>query len=190
MSHELRTPLGAILGFAQLMESGVAAADARADAQHRSDLKAGWYLLELINEILDLALIESGKLSMSLEAVSLAEVMCECETMIEPQAQKHGISVSFPLRNPCFVNADRTRVKQVLINLLSNAIKYNNGGGTVPWRATRAVRRPCVSASGIPARGSIRNSLRSFSSRSIVSARRQPLKAPASAWWYASAWSN
>jgi CheY-like chemotaxis protein len=77
-------------------------------------------------------LIESGKLSLSPEPVSLAEVMLECQTMIEPQAQKRGIRVSFPqLETPYFVKADRTRVKQVLINLLSNAIKYNREGGTV-----------------------------------------------------------
>jgi len=77
-------------------------------------LKAGWYLLELINEILDLALIESGKvsMSMSMEPVSLAEVLHECETMIEPLSHKHGISVSFShFEVPCFVQIDRTRVK-------------------------------------------------------------------------------
>ena len=132
MSHELRTPLSAILGFAQLMESG---SPPPTPSQKRSIdqiLKAGWYLLELINEILDLALIESGKLSLSLEPISLAEVMRECQAMIEPQAQKRGISVAFPqFEIPYFVKADRTRVKQVLINLLSNAIKYNKVGGTV-----------------------------------------------------------
>ncbi|MHB8057525.1 MAG: PAS domain S-box protein [Desulfuromonadaceae bacterium] len=132
MSHELRTPLSAILGFAQLMESG---SPQPLPAQKRSIdqiLKAGWYLLELINEILDLAVIESGKLSMSLEPISLAEIMHECEAMIEPQAKKRGISVTFVhFETPCFVLADRTRVKQVLINLLSNAIKYNKVGGTV-----------------------------------------------------------
>jgi PAS domain S-box-containing protein len=137
MSHELRTPLGAILGFAQLLESG---APQPTPSQKRSIdqiLKAGWYLLELINEILDLALIESGKLSLSLEPVSLAEVMHECEVMIEPQAQKRGISVAFTrFETPYFVNADRTRVKQVLINLLSNAIKYNNEEGTVTVSCT------------------------------------------------------
>ncbi len=132
MSHELRTPLSAILGFAQLMESG---SPPPTSSQRRSIdqiLKAGWYLLELINEILDLALIESGKLSMSLEPISLPEVMRECETMIEPQANTSGIHVAFaPLATPCFVRADRTRLKQILINLLSNAIKYNRPGGTV-----------------------------------------------------------
>src|SRR6185369_6328917 len=137
MSHALRTPLGAILGFAQLMESG---SPQPSPAQKRSIdqiLKAGWYLLELINEILDLALIESGKLSLSLEPVSLAEVLHECEAMVEPQAQKRGIRMVFTrLEIPCFVNADRTRVKQVFINLLSNAIKYNRAGGTVTVECT------------------------------------------------------
>jgi PAS domain S-box-containing protein len=132
MSHELRTPLGAILGFAQLLESG---SPPPHPAQKRSIdqiLQAGWYLLELINEILDLALVESGKLSMSLEPVSLPEIMNECEVMIEPQAKKQGISVNFVhFDAPHFVNADRIRLKQVLINLLSNAIKYNRVGGKV-----------------------------------------------------------
>ena len=132
MSHELRTPLSAILGFAQLLESGSPAPTASQRRSIDQILQAGWYLLELINEILDLALIESGKLSLSLEPISLAEVMHECQDMIEPQAKKRGISVTFPQVDiPYFVEADRTRVKQVFINLLSNAIKYNKVGGTV-----------------------------------------------------------
>jgi CheY-like chemotaxis protein len=132
MSHELRTPLSAILGFAQLIESGTPPPTISQQRSVEQILKAGWYLLELINEILDLALIESGKLSLSLEPISLSEVMRECQAMIEPQAQKHGISVAFPqFAVPHFVKADRTRVKQLLINLLSNAIKYNKVGGAV-----------------------------------------------------------
>jgi len=132
MSHELRTPLGAILGFAQLMESGTPQPTPSQKRSIDQILKAGWYLLELINEVLDLALIESGKLSLSPEPVSLADVMLECQTMIEPQAQQRGIRVSFPrLEVPYLVEADRTRVKQILINLLSNAIKYNRADGSV-----------------------------------------------------------
>ncbi|MHB8493395.1 MAG: PAS domain-containing hybrid sensor histidine kinase/response regulator [Casimicrobiaceae bacterium] len=132
MSHELRTPLNAILGFAQLIESGTPRPTPLQKRSLDQILKAGWYLLELINEILDLALIESGKVTLSREPVSLREVMLECRAMIEPQAQKRGIAMTFPgLDVPHFVKADRTRVKQVLINLLFNAIKYNKPGGTV-----------------------------------------------------------
>jgi PAS domain S-box-containing protein len=132
MSHELRTPLSAILGFAQLMESGSPPPTLSQKRSIDQILKAGWYLLELINEVLDLALIESGKLSLSLEPISLVEVMVECQAMVEPQAQKRGISMVFPnFAIPYFVKADRTRAKQVFINVLSNAIKYNRAGGTV-----------------------------------------------------------
>jgi len=132
MSHELRTPLNAILGFTQLMESGYPSPTASQKRNLEQILKAGWYLLELINEVLDLALIESGKVTLSREPVSLAEVMLECRAMIEPQAQKRGIGITFPrFEVPAFVSADRTRVKQVLINLLFNAIKYNRPGGSV-----------------------------------------------------------
>jgi len=132
MSHELRTPLNAILGFAQLMESDSPLPTPSQKSSIAQILQAGWYLLELINEILDLALIESGKFSISLEPVSLDDIMLECQTMIEPQANKRGIRMSFPrFDQPCFVSADRTRVKQILINLFSNAIKYNQTGGSV-----------------------------------------------------------
>jgi PAS domain S-box-containing protein len=132
MSHELRTPLSAILGFAQLMESDSPPPRPSQKAHIDQILHAGWYLLKLINEILDLAQIESGKLSLSPEPISLAEVMVECQTMIDPQRQKRGIKMTFPqFDTPCFVSADRTRLKQVLVNLLSNAIKYNQPGGTV-----------------------------------------------------------
>lgn len=132
MSHELRTPLSAILGFTQLIDSGTPQPTSSQKRSIDQILKAGWYLLELINEILDLALIESGKLSLSMEPVLLAEVMHECWLMVEPQTLKRGIHVTFPqFLTPHFVQADRTRLKQVLINLLSNAIKYNRNGGRV-----------------------------------------------------------
>src|SRR5258705_486929 len=132
MSHELRSPLNAILGFAQLMDIDTAAITPSQKASIAQILHAGWYLLELINGILDLAQIESGKLSLSLEQVSLAEVMDECQAMIEPQRQARGIGMTFPRFDlPCVVDADRTRLKQVIINLLSNALKYNRPGGQV-----------------------------------------------------------
>jgi PAS domain S-box-containing protein len=132
MSHELRSPLNAILGFAQLINSDSPPPTPTQTASIDQILHAGWYLLDLINEILDLAQIESGKLALSREPTSLAEVMLECQAMIEPQAQKRGIKMIFPQAGVLhFVDADRTRLKQVLINLLSNAIKYNQANGSV-----------------------------------------------------------
>ena len=139
MSHELRTPLNAILGFAQLMEFGSPLPTPSQKRNLDQILKAGWYLLELINEILDLALIESGNVTLSREPVSLAIVVLECKAMIEPQAQKREIVMTFRgFENSVFVKADRTRIKQVLINLLYNAIKYNSPGGAVDVECTMA----------------------------------------------------
>jgi len=130
MSHELRTPLSAILGFAQLLETSTP--DPSQQRCITQILKAGWYLLDLINEILDLALVESGKLSLSMEPLSLESIMLECQAMVEPQARERGISVAFPtFPTPWFIQADRTRMKQIVINLLSNALKYNRERGTV-----------------------------------------------------------
>jgi PAS domain S-box-containing protein len=134
MSHELRSPLNAILGFAQLMESASPLPSGSQAESIAQILQAGWHLLKLINEILDLAVIESGKVSLSSESVALSELMSECQAMMEPQAQQHGITMTFPEfsdGNSFFVRADRTRLKQIIINLLSNAIKYNKEHGTV-----------------------------------------------------------
>ncbi len=137
MSHELRSPLNAILGFAQLMESDSPPPRPSQKENIAQILQAGWHLLKLINEILDLAKIESGKVSMSPEPVSLAEVMRDCQAIMESQAQQRGIRITFPqVDTTWFVHADQTRVKQVLINLLSNAIKYNREQGAVEVKCT------------------------------------------------------
>ena len=134
MSHELRTPLNAILGFAQLMEY-----DPRhplVDAQKESveHIKSGGrHLLDLINEILDLARIEAGKVELQLEAVSPLEVFHEVVPLAMALAEKRSISLHTPALNsqaPAII-VDFTRVKQVLLNLLSNAVKYNVDGGSV-----------------------------------------------------------
>lgn len=139
MSHELRSPLNAILGFAQLIESGQPAPTSNQKDSIEQILQAGWYLLELINEILDLSLIESGRLSLSLEALSAADALRDCQAMIEPQARKFGIQLNFPIfTNAWSVSADRTRLKQVFINLLSNAIKYNRPHGSVDITCCRS----------------------------------------------------
>jgi CheY-like chemotaxis protein len=132
MSHELRSPLNAILGFAQLMDSATPPPTVYQKESIDQILQSGWHLLKLINEILDLAVIESGKVSLSPESVSLAEVMSECQGMMESQAQGRGIIMTFPqFDQPVFVRADRTRLKQIILNLISNAIKYNKEKGVV-----------------------------------------------------------
>jgi PAS domain S-box-containing protein len=157
MSHELRTPLHAILGFGQLLVSGATAESPTPTLEQKKNieqiLKAGWHLLELINEILDLSVIEAGKIVLSMEPVSLAEIIRECQSMVEPMAQQRGIRIILPETEiPCFIDADRTRIKQILINLLSNAIKYNKPGGTVSiiYGARRAKHiRICVTDTGV-----------------------------------------
>ena len=132
LSYELRTPLNVILGFTQLIESGVPAPAPSQQQNLGQILKAGSYLLELAKQIFELAVIESGKVSLSQEPVSLAATMLESRTMVEPQAKKRSIVLAFPpLDDRCMVRADPTRVKQVLIGLLLNAIKYNRPRGTV-----------------------------------------------------------
>ena len=132
MSHELRTPLNSIIGFSQLIIAGSTTPTPNQMVRLKEILRGGWYLLDLINGIMDLATIESGKLVLSQESVSLAEVISECQAMIEPQAQQYGIRLSFPeFDNTLAVKADRIKLKQALINLLSNAIKYNRAQGTV-----------------------------------------------------------
>lgn len=139
MSHELRSPLNAILGFAQLLESDFPPPTPAQQESIAQILKAGWHLLKLIDEILDLAKVESRKVPLSREPVSLTEIMRECQDMIEPQAQQRGIRMTFLYSDlPCFILADRTRVKQILLNLLSNAIKYNRPQGTVEVDYTRS----------------------------------------------------
>jgi PAS domain S-box-containing protein len=132
MSHELRTPLHAILGFGQLMGLGTQALTVEQRQNVDQILGAGWHLLELINEVLDLAIIESGKVEFSMDSVSVPNLINECEQMVEPMAQQRGISIVLQdVDVACYVRADRIRCKQVLINLLSNAIKYNRPDGTV-----------------------------------------------------------
>ncbi len=132
MSHELRSPLNAILGFAQLLDSSPPLPTPGQKDSIDQILQAGWYLLELINEILDLSLIESGKLSLSPEPMALAEVLADCQAMVEPHARQRGIHLQFTAPpQPLLVKADRTRVKQIFVNLLSNAIKYNRQDGVI-----------------------------------------------------------
>ncbi|MGH2701875.1 MAG: hybrid sensor histidine kinase/response regulator [Actinomycetota bacterium] len=130
MSHEVRTPLNAILGFAQLLGMAPLEEDEREGIDEI--LKGGRHLLSLVDEVLDIARIEAGNLSLSIEPVSLDDVCEESLALVRPLADNNGVTVTGPSGDvPHHVMADRQRVKQVLLNLLSNGIKYNREGGTV-----------------------------------------------------------
>jgi CheY-like chemotaxis protein len=131
MSHELRTPLNAVLGFAQLLEIGALDGPQREAVEHI--LKGGTHLLNLINEILDIARIESGDIAMSPEAVLVSEVVRETMHLMQPVAAQRSIHFATDADQICsrYVFADRQRLKQILLNVVSNAIKYNSIGGTV-----------------------------------------------------------
>ncbi|TAK63291.1 response regulator [Methylobacter sp.] len=135
MSHELRTPMNAILGFGQLLEIDGALNEEQKDYVDEI-LKAGRHLLELINEVLDLAKIESGKINLSLELLHSTELITECVALVKPIAQVQGITIDDAPIDDYVIRADRTRLKQVLINLLSNAIKYNRPQGEVSIQVT------------------------------------------------------
>ncbi|MGO9341061.1 MAG: ATP-binding protein [Acidimicrobiales bacterium] len=129
MSHELRTPLNSILGFAQLLELDDLTSSQYESLRHIS--RAGSHLLELINEILDMARIDAGKLDLSLEPVSLDEVVREVAVLMQPQAEQFDVAVDVASIRTPYVNADRQRLRQAITNLVSNAIKYNRRGGLV-----------------------------------------------------------
>lgn len=132
MSHELRTPLNAILGFAQLLEAEIGNGADRSESIEQIQ-KAGWHLLELINEVLDLAKIEAGEMRLSMESVELREVVTEILQLIGPIASKRQIVIAAEAFQTCtsHIRVDRTRLRQVLFNLLTNAVKYNRIGGSV-----------------------------------------------------------
>jgi PAS domain S-box-containing protein len=135
MSHELRTPLNAILGFGQLLEMGEL--DQRDSESVEQIMKAGRHLLNLVNDILDIARIETRKISLSIETVSCEEVFTESVTLISPMANREGIAIHVDCASDLFASADNQRLKQVLLNLLSNAVKYNNKQGEVFLAAHR-----------------------------------------------------
>lgn len=131
MSHELRTPLNAILGFGQLLEMDEMAPDQRQSVNYI--LKSGRHLLDLINEILDIARIEAGRISLSLEPIRLEDAVNEAMDLIRPLADARDIRMflKIPSSTDVYVMADAQRLKQVFLNLLSNAVKYNRYGGTI-----------------------------------------------------------
>ena len=133
MSHELRTPMNAIIGFAQLLEYDESLSE-ELGRDVAEILKAGHHLLDLINEILDLAKVEAGNIELSLEPLEVESVITECFNLVQPLADKRIVDLHLERPANIVVEADRTRLKQALLNLISNAIKYNHEGGQVTCR--------------------------------------------------------
>ncbi|MDX1795946.1 MAG: ATP-binding protein, partial [Hydrogenovibrio sp.] len=130
MSHELRTPLNAVLGFTQILEFDDNLTQTQKD-NLQEIIRAGNHLLALINDVLDLAKIESGNLEVSVEVVRLNELVEECLQLVNPMAEKKSIEVVYIEDTDLELKIDRVKLKQVFLNLLSNAVKYNHEGGRV-----------------------------------------------------------
>jgi signal transduction histidine kinase len=133
ISHELRTPLNAILGFAQLMDDGTDSLSAQHKQWLEQITKAGWHLLDLVEEVLDFGRIEAGRMDMTLEPVPLGDIVRAALSLVSPQAATYKITLAPPevASDVDCVMADPIRLKQVLLNLLSNAVKYNVPNGNV-----------------------------------------------------------
>jgi PAS domain S-box-containing protein len=154
MSHELRTPLNAILGFSQLLETRSQGFTPRQQQSIQQINKAGHHLLKLINEVLDITRVESGRMSQSLEPVQVQELLQESVAMMRPIAEGAGITVTGDISQWCqeYVLADRQRLRQILINLLSNAIKYNRSYGGIDISCTKEednALQICVKDTGV-----------------------------------------
>jgi PAS domain S-box-containing protein len=154
MSHELRTPMNAILGFGQMLQFNPKEplTDAQKDCV-KHILKGGEHLLELINEILDLARIEAGKVDLSIEDISLMEICSECLSLVKTLVEERDIDIAIPDQQNVapYVQADFTRLRQILLNLISNAIKYNRNGGSISIEFIKIgsdMLRTCVTDTG------------------------------------------
>jgi PAS domain S-box-containing protein len=135
MSHELRAPLNAIIGYSQLLQ--FENKRGQKDRITKEINRAGEHLLALINRVLDLARIESGKIEVSVESVSLSEIFKDCFSVIWPMAEKAAVEIKMDCAE-LYVQCDRLRIKQVLINLLTNAVKYNRPNGEISLRCERS----------------------------------------------------
>jgi two-component system cell cycle sensor histidine kinase PleC len=138
MSHELRTPLNAIIGFSEIMQSGVLGPLSDKYHEYCGDIRdSGRYLLDLINDILDMSKIEAGRIQLNLEEFELSRVLAETTRIVAPRASDKHLNFSADIADDVIVRADRRGLKQILLNLLSNAVKFTPEGGRVSVRAAR-----------------------------------------------------
>jgi CheY-like chemotaxis protein/anti-sigma regulatory factor (Ser/Thr protein kinase) len=144
MGHELRTPLNAMLGFTQLLDNDPRAPLSERQRQHVELVRqAGWHLLALIDDVLDVSHIEAGRLQVDMRPVPLVELLDSTLRLCEAQAQRHGVALEAAYRDQTGLTAhsDPVRLRQVMLNLLSNAIKYNRRGGQVRVQAAGDAER-------------------------------------------------
>ena len=172
MSHELRTPLNSIIGFSEVLEDellGALNASQREDVQYI--LKAGRHLLSLINDILDLSKVESGKMELEVDQVSLREMLDASLVMHREKALRHGISLDLQMEpvTDMVIEADERKLKQILFNLLSNAVKFTPDGGSVRVmaRGITGAQEIEISDRGYRHRDQARRTSRSFSRSSL-----------------------
>jgi CheY-like chemotaxis protein len=147
MSHELRTPLNAVLGFSQLLMSDRAERlSERQTTQLEVIQQAGWHLLALINDVLDVSRIEAGRLNLSARPIALTELLDEVVTLVLPQAQRWGVTIAtdYRARPPLMVNSDPVRMRQIMLNVITNAVKYNRAGGTAHVDVSQQAQRARV----------------------------------------------
>ena len=166
MSHELRTPLNAIIGFSEVMESGVFGPMGEKYHEYCRDIRdSGRYLLDVINDILDMAKIEAGRVELGLEEFVLAEVLSETLRIITPRAHFKRLVIDANIPPTLSIVADRRGLKQILLNLLSNAVKFTPEGGRIGLHARRSAHLVSIAVEdtgiGIPA-SAIRNLGRPF----------------------------
>ena len=135
MSHELRTPLNAILGFAQMLDLDSQSLSKSQISSVEEILGAGQHLLTLINDVLDMAKIETGALELFIENINLDELIKESLSLIEPQLSLEKIEIINDVKQGYKVRADATRLKQVIVNLLTNALKYNSEFGCITLKS-------------------------------------------------------
>jgi two-component system cell cycle sensor histidine kinase PleC len=153
MSHELRTPLNAIIGFSEIMESGMfGALGSDKYQEYCQDIReSGRYLLEVINDILDMSKIEAGRMRLSLEELRLDEIIHETMRVMSLKAEQKRLTIGSDIAPGFIVRSDRRALKQIVLNLLSNAVKFTDGGGRVIVRAreTRKAVLLLIEDSGI-----------------------------------------
>ena len=146
MSHDLRTPLNAILGFAQMLKMPRGTELSERQLEHVDCIMDGGnHLLELVNNVLDLARIEAGQLELEIKEVDANEVVANCVTLAEPLGEHAGIGINdkFSAGPPVRLNVDETRLRQILLNLISNAVNFNSENGSVTIEALSATDGFC-----------------------------------------------